>query len=132
MDSISGAVNVKEAASVNDNVSLPSPPSIVSEPPEALKLVNVATRIVSLPAPAEILSIPPAPVICSAPVPPVIISLPAPAEIVSAPAPPSIVSAAAPVVIVSANAPPITFKNSVAVLLLAASVKLSPLVNVVG
>ena len=117
---------------MNVNVSLPSPPSTGSEPPDVLKSVNVLTTIESLPAPAEILSIPALPVSWSAPAPPEMMSLPAPPVIVSAPPLPVKLSGAAPPLMLSPKAPPRTVTTSVTRLFVASTVSLSPPVNVVG
>ena len=81
----SGAVNVKAASSVKDNVSVPAPPSTVSTPPDTLNEASSATIIMSLPSPPLMWSTPAPPVILSTSAPPSITSLPAPPRSVSAP-----------------------------------------------
>ena len=93
-------------ASVNVSVSVPVPPSTVSDE-------------VRLPAKTMVSSL----------APPLMLSAPAPAVMLSLPAPPATVSSPAPVVMVSLSAPPRTSSASFAALFDARSVKVSPLSN---
>ena len=88
--------------SVNESVSVPSPPSTVSGDAREIKSVTVSTLIWSFPAPASILSTPAPPLRISFPASPLMISAPAAPEIESIPPPPEIVSAADPPINVSA------------------------------
>ena len=124
----SGAVRVRSAPSVNDNVSVPRPPLTVSTPPDTLNSASSATIIISLPAPASILSTPVPPVMLSIPVPPVITSLPPAPRSVSLPPLPVKISAPEPPVSESPKPPPRAVSLRLSLLV---TVSTSPLAKVV-
>ena len=126
----SGAVRVGAAASANESVSVPAPPSTVSVPPVVWKSVYVVMLIISLPAPASILSRPAPPLSVSTPTPPVSVSAPPPPDTLSLEPAPEILSAPAPPVNTSRPSPPIIVTGSVAALAETSIVAISELAGV--